>query len=265
MAEGGQLPWKRQTIDVSRGPVADYSQLRKQLPPPPKGLEWHKCNETGEWKLQEQALLSPAPDTATATTDAVTGTGLDTTEESNPTDPVDHLFHTVLPSDTLAGLCLRYKISATKLRQANKFSGTNLALAPARLLIPLSSALTIQALQKLKQQDTSSEEYKMQAFVAEFPHLKQCERRAYLDLNDGVLADALRNAADDDAWEQDKQRVKARAEEAQRMHTLSRLNDPIQQRQYRQPCVPAFVEVYCPEGLLEPLLKEELELPNIVS
>ena len=114
------------------------------------------------------------------------------------------------------------------------------------------------------QQDTSSEEYKLQAFVANFPHLKQSERRAYLDLNDGVLADALRNAADDDVWEQDKQRVKAQAEEAQRAHSLSKLHvhDPAQRRQ-RLP-VPTFVEVYCPEGLLEPLLKEELELPNIV-
>lgn len=255
MSQGGQLPWKRQTIDVSRGPIADYSQLRKALPAPPVGLEWHKCEETGEWKLKEQGLVSAF-------------TGLNETEESKtssdrrPRGEPDYLFHTVLPSDTMAGLCLRYKISATKLRQANKFSGSNLSLAPARLLIPLtdSSALNIKAIQL---QDTNSEEYKMQVFLSAFPHLRRSERRAYLEINDWNLADATRNAADDDAWEQGKQLVAAKAEQAKQAHSLSRLHKNKTEIKHRPTAT--FAQVYPAEGLLEPLLKDELELAQRLS
>lgn len=45
--------------------------------------------------------------------------------------------HRVKPTDTLQGLCLSYKISATKLRMVNKFSGSNLLMAPKTLRIPL--------------------------------------------------------------------------------------------------------------------------------
>ena len=51
MAEGGQFPWKRQTIDESRGPTADYSSIRKPLPSPPKGVEWKFDEPTKEWRL----------------------------------------------------------------------------------------------------------------------------------------------------------------------------------------------------------------------
>lgn len=252
MAEGGQLPWKRQTIDVSRGPMADYSQLRKALPAPPAGLEWIKCKESGEWKLQEPALVP-----------ALTGLHEAENETSDrPRERVDYLIHTVLPSDTMAGLCLRYKISATKLRQANKFSGSNISLAPARLLIPLTdnSALNMSTIQL---QDTNSEEYKMQVFLSAFPHLRRSERRAYLEINDWILADATRNAADDDAWEQNKKLVAGQAEEAKRAHSLSRLHKN-KVGIKRRPTA-TFAEVYPVEGLLEPLLKEELELAQRLS
>jgi len=50
-----------------------------------------------------------------------------------------YMEHKVLPTDTLQGLCLAYKISAVKLRMANKFSGNSLILAPKTLKIPLNS------------------------------------------------------------------------------------------------------------------------------
>lgn len=50
---------------------------------------------------------------------------------------VKELYHLVQPSDTLQGICLRYGITPTELRQSNMFSGSNLALAPSRLRIPL--------------------------------------------------------------------------------------------------------------------------------
>lgn len=45
--------------------------------------------------------------------------------------------HKVLPTDTLQGLCLAYKISATRLRMENNFSGNSLQLAPKTLRIPI--------------------------------------------------------------------------------------------------------------------------------
>jgi len=50
-----------------------------------------------------------------------------------------YIEHKVLPTDTLQGLCLAYKISAVKLRMANKFSGNSLILAPKTLKIPINS------------------------------------------------------------------------------------------------------------------------------
>lgn len=265
MAEGGHLPWKRQVIDVSRGPVADYSNLRKPLPPPPRGFEWRR-EENGEWKLLDQSL-----------TPAVSGLGggddkdaeeeeksADSVKKQQPCEGVDYVFHTVLPSDTLAGLCLRYKVSATKLRQANKFSGSNLLLAPARLIIPLRSG-TVLNVNAIQLQDTNSSEYKLQIFLTEFPHLRQSERRAYLELNDWSLADAMRNAADDDAWEQDKNDKKAKAEEARKAHSLSRLHKNKTTNNNWRPPPPTYAEVCPAEGLLEPLLKNELELAHSPS
>jgi len=46
------------------------------------------------------------------------------------------LEHVVLPSDTLQGLSLFYKIPMRNLRQINRFSGNSLSMAPAKLKIP---------------------------------------------------------------------------------------------------------------------------------
>mmetsp|Transcript_1159 Transcript_1159/g.1886 ORF Transcript_1159/g.1886 Transcript_1159/m.1886 type:complete len:205 (-) Transcript_1159:659-1273(-) len=46
---------------------------------------------------------------------------------------VDFVEHIVVPSDTLQGVCLAYKISATRLRQVNGFSGSGLNLAPKKI------------------------------------------------------------------------------------------------------------------------------------
>ena len=48
--------------------------------------------------------------------------------------------HQVQPTDTFQGICLRYKITPTELRQANWFGGSNLSLAPNPLCIPQSGS-----------------------------------------------------------------------------------------------------------------------------
>eukprot|EP00584_Thalassiosira_punctigera_P010002 CAMPEP_0172537994 /NCGR_PEP_ID=MMETSP1067-20121228/9486_1 /TAXON_ID=265564 ORGANISM="Thalassiosira punctigera, Strain Tpunct2005C2" /NCGR_SAMPLE_ID=MMETSP1067 /ASSEMBLY_ACC=CAM_ASM_000444 /LENGTH=1848 /DNA_ID=CAMNT_0013323403 /DNA_START=213 /DNA_END=5759 /DNA_ORIENTATION=+ len=58
---------------------------------------------------------------------------------NNAVASTSYIEHEVLRTDTLQGLCLAYKISATRLRMENKFSGDSLQLAPKTLRIPVSS------------------------------------------------------------------------------------------------------------------------------
>lgn len=89
---------------------------------------------------------------------------------------VDYLEHVILPTDTLQGICLAYKISSTRLKQANHFSGSSLLLAPKKLVIPISK----QALRSgfIRVQDTDAKEYKIYSFLAEFRELSMTEAKA---------------------------------------------------------------------------------------
>jgi LysM repeat protein len=113
---------------------------------------------------------------------------------------VDYVEHVVLPTDTLQGICIAYKVSATHLRRANHFSG-NLHSAPKKLVIPLSK----QALRTgfIRVQDTDTKEYKLHSFLAEFPDINPTEAKAYLELADWDLHDALQSAKEDREWQTD--------------------------------------------------------------
>ena len=45
-------------------------------------------------------------------------------------------YHRVEPDDSLRWICLKYKVNANDLRRANSFTGSNLKLAPKKLIIP---------------------------------------------------------------------------------------------------------------------------------
>ena len=132
-----------------------------------------------------------------------------------------YIYHVVLPTDTLQGLCLAYKISATRLRMENNFSGNSLQLAPKKLRIPnnvvKSKTLASSSPSKgeggvggsnnnnnkgmmIRVQDTTSKEYKLYAFVAEIPTMELVEAKAYLDLSNWDLEEALRSAREDEGW-----------------------------------------------------------------
>ncbi|KAL3902953.1 MAG: hypothetical protein SGILL_010633, partial [Bacillariaceae sp.] len=111
---------------------------------------------------------------------------------------VDYVEHVVLPTDTLQGICIAYKVSATHLRRANHFTGT-LHSAPKKLVIPMSK----QALRTgfIRVQDTDTKEYKLHSFLAEFPDISETEAKAYLELADWELKDAVNSAKEDREWE----------------------------------------------------------------
>ena len=90
-------------------------------------------------------------------------------------DTTMYIEHIVLPSDTLQGICLSYRISASKLRQVNRFTGNNnnsLLEAPKKLIIPLTQKNVAQG---IKQQDQNSEEYKTYYLICEC-HSKKLDK-----------------------------------------------------------------------------------------
>ena len=109
----------------------------------------------------------------------------------------DCLEHVVLPTDTLQGLCLAYKISATKLRMENNFSGNSLQMAPKKLKIPMSKGSKGMM---IRVQERSSKEFKLYAFVAEIPSMELVEAKAYLDLSNWDLEESLRSAREDEGF-----------------------------------------------------------------
>ncbi|KAL3822648.1 hypothetical protein ACHAXA_001801 [Cyclostephanos tholiformis] len=114
-----------------------------------------------------------------------------------------YLHHVVLPTDTLQGLCLAYKISATRLRMENNFSGNSLHMAPKRLRIPNVAAVggAYDRGAMIRIQDRTSREYKLHAFVAEMPSMELVEAKAYLDLSNWDLDEAIRSAREDEGWD----------------------------------------------------------------
>jgi LysM repeat protein len=155
MPEGGMYPWKVQKIVTA--PTPNYRNMT--LPhDPPAGWEWSQNATTREWTLREKEVhaVALADEAVTDNTDpghAVLDVATIPLAHAEPIGVVDVVVvephndpspqkknlrhrHVVTESDTFQGICLRYKISATQLRQANCFSGTNLKLAPKILNIP---------------------------------------------------------------------------------------------------------------------------------
>lgn len=196
MAEGGQLPWKTQTI-VENGPSADYSKLSEPLIPP-KGMIWQKDTTTREWTLVPDTTKEESKQMEADTGVKVTSSPLVLKKDALKGE--DFVEHIVQPTDTFQGICLAYKISATKLRQANLFSGTNLKLAPSKLIIPVDKSSIDTYYVRKHQYD--SKEGKVHKFLEEFfPSLREKEARFYLDMADYDLDAAIADAREDLQWE----------------------------------------------------------------
>lgn len=221
MSEGGLLAWKVQKVKL-RGPVADYSKEALTLPNPPKGTHWEKDDETREWGIVPDTptnatnndesepfdtidLHNDTGNNESATAETKDNQDTDDTNDgsSGPQKGLDYIEHVVLPTDTLQGLCIRYKITAPKIRQANRFTGTNLLLAPSTLLIPLNKDHVISG--RICVQDRNSREFKVQAFLDKVIGMSSKEANAYLDMADNDLEEAVRDALDDKEWEKSQQ------------------------------------------------------------
>mmetsp|Transcript_33021 Transcript_33021/g.40539 ORF Transcript_33021/g.40539 Transcript_33021/m.40539 type:complete len:279 (-) Transcript_33021:249-1085(-) len=226
MAEGGLLAWKVQKV-TSRGPTAEYTKEALTLPDPPEGMEWKKDDNTREWTIVPTAKGTdnqPAPNNVVVQlrgdddavvpstipenanikdTNGDTDVVAATAAETGPREGLDYIEHVVVPTDTLQGLCIRYKVTAAKIRQANQFTGMNLLLAPSRLLIPLSEKHVVSG--RIKVQDRNSREFKVHAFLDKVIGLSLVEANAYLDMNDGNVEEAICNALEDKEWEKQQE------------------------------------------------------------
>eukprot|EP00579_Thalassiosira_antarctica_P013763 CAMPEP_0201946100 /NCGR_PEP_ID=MMETSP0903-20130614/54246_1 /ASSEMBLY_ACC=CAM_ASM_000552 /TAXON_ID=420261 /ORGANISM="Thalassiosira antarctica, Strain CCMP982" /LENGTH=279 /DNA_ID=CAMNT_0048489193 /DNA_START=639 /DNA_END=1478 /DNA_ORIENTATION=- len=159
-------PWKLQKIQQpknGRTGTCRYADLSKPLPKPPKDQTWVQDESSREWKLIPVATVTANDDVAVAVArppntnaDGTVVAGDDDVcaaavvavavepataihQNKTTTAATGIQYHQVLPTDTFQGICLRYKVTPTELRRANKITmGTNLKLAPAKLVIPTS-------------------------------------------------------------------------------------------------------------------------------
>ena len=153
MSEGGIFPWKVQKIELPKyGRAGTYAGLSKPLPDPPKGQTWVQDVSSREWKLVPVALASAhAVAVARVMDDADVVAGQNSPATAVPVavdaatlvdrnrvaaPPGGIRRHEVIPTDTFQGICLRYRVTPTELRRANKMMGSDLKLAPGILVIP---------------------------------------------------------------------------------------------------------------------------------
>mmetsp|Transcript_24598 Transcript_24598/g.70903 ORF Transcript_24598/g.70903 Transcript_24598/m.70903 type:complete len:304 (-) Transcript_24598:2960-3871(-) len=298
MSDGGTLPWKVQRVDESRGPACDYSAVHKPLPAPPKNTRWYKDND-GHWSLirddssdkskikyklavgeawhlrgnRPVPTLIPIPlernENKAVGSESLDGDTTDQIaekdgEEEHPTavEGVHYLIHTIVPSDTFAGLCLRYRIKPHDLRRVNRFSGNNLRLAPHNLIIPLGPDGQGLNGGQVREQNRNCPEFKLHALQGEFPALRQAECKAYLELADWHLGEAIKAARDDEKWEK---REEQKAEAAQSDRNVRKVEKKAEEQ--KVVAVHVGVPVDFPTentdedgGLKEPLLRN-IELP----
>lgn len=190
MAEGGQFPWRRQKIDESRGPAAYFGNLNKPLPDPPSNMQWVRDEKTKDWKLEEKDVV--VVEAIPVSTSKLSASHITAEAE------LAHMEHLVSAADTFQGICIRYKITPTELRQANGgFSGTNLLLAPNPLRIPRNKEGGEVVVATRVDNAESTPQYKIQKLLKTCPDLSRSEAKCYLELNDWNLDEALCNAADD--------------------------------------------------------------------
>ena len=301
MAEGGQLPWKLQKIDQHRGPPGNYDCIVQgtPLPTPPIGSEWRRDKETCEWSVFALPRKTDGGGHISSSfvgDDAIARKkdigelpshdfAVKSTVKSTAVEGVEYVMHTVLPADTFSGLCLRYALTPVQLRRANCFSGSNLKLAPSTLVIPLGKDGLNGG--RIRLQDRDSEEFKLHAFLSDFPRLRNGEARAYLLMSSWNIEKAKDAARDDIKWEEKSDTVRPKIKEAGSVSSWSKEEKMIMpNKKAAGPCnpwdkeagaqdltlhvhtaVPADEEVVCfgwlRPGEKMPLLQQiEIELPK---
>mmetsp|Transcript_37687 Transcript_37687/g.80508 ORF Transcript_37687/g.80508 Transcript_37687/m.80508 type:complete len:541 (-) Transcript_37687:510-2132(-) len=160
------------------------------------------CDSDSQWEMISErsgsAIMISINGSVTGSFRSVSPSMLENKFVMTESNGEPYVTHVVLPTDTLQGLCLAYKISATRLRMENGFSGNSLQMAPKKLRIPAPPRVKGTTTTMMRTQDRTSAEFKLYAFVAEMPTMELVEAKAYLDLSNWDLEEALRSAREDD-------------------------------------------------------------------
>lgn len=164
-------PWKTWRIQRIENNSPDLDSYGKPLPPPPPGFYWERLPDKS-WELRKYAEPSMTPGSIIFEAPVV-------------------IEHVILPSDTLQGICLRYRISAVTLRQYNKFSG-NAFRSVKTLRIPVEPGLPVNV-------QMSSQEILIQRFKNETGE-SEIEAKYYLEGRNWNLGDALAEWRGDENW-----------------------------------------------------------------
>lgn len=203
MAEGGLLRWKVQKVVTA--PTLSYDNLQKELKAP-KGQRWVYDSTTREWSLEvvpmEVVTADVVDNQDVVVVDAVVVKESSSSSSTSNFSPF--LEHLVQPTDTFEGICLRYKVTPTELRQANDFTGTNLFLAPNPLKIPRPIIVSTAVANNSNNNETKEDvpralttDQVVSILLKNCPKLSKSEARAYLELSDWDIAEAVTKALED--------------------------------------------------------------------
>ncbi len=165
-----RIPWRVQTIEMTS--TTDIDSYGKPLPSPPVGCVWEQ-KEDGSWVLtsvDKHEILEAA------------------TTFENPVV----LEHVVLSTDTIQGICLRYRISVLELRRHNIFSGNSIKFLKT-LRIPIEPGLPV-LLQRSTERDVIMQRFRNHTGESDI------ETRIYLDEHAWDLGAAIAAWSGDDLW-----------------------------------------------------------------
>lgn len=169
--EGGAKNYFYPKKNDTEGAILEIEHYWKELPPPPPGKFWERRGDK-TWQLLD------VPKNNDEDGDIIFS------------EPVV-INHIVMPSDSLQGLCLRYRAKAVDVRRWNCFSGNNIK-AFKSLKIPIEPGpLPKRAIQQ------ETPELLLQIFRNETGE-STAEAKVYLSEANGNLEAALR------AWREDE-------------------------------------------------------------
>lgn len=163
------------------------------------------CSTLGSDDLLSYTMMNVNDCSSTTTTNSNGTAGSNLSFKADEHVMIEHI---ILPNDTLQGICIQYKVSATRLKQVNQFSGSSLLLAPKCLFIPIkrgkgSNSVDVfdHASSGIKLQDTSTMEYKIHKVLSDCSTLGMREIKAYLELHNWNVDESIEAARADIEWE----------------------------------------------------------------
>jgi hypothetical protein len=172
--------------------AADMNTATSALPPPPLGYDW-KLLPNGEWELIQEIVSSPHSVEEEEEGDS----------NSSPTATGSFFVHRIRPSDTLQGLCLKYRVAQRAVMKLNHLSSTRIQFL-TELRIPLRPDQITPPSPAEEETETEGEQSNaerdlIQTFAQE-TGLTQQGAKCYLQASDFSYQEALQEWRADEEW-----------------------------------------------------------------